>query len=59
MPHPDDATCHGQLEAGADYLAREAADPGERDTHRRMATVYRERARGAAGPGGPGAGVTP
>ena len=52
-----DATYYAQLEAGADYLAREAADPGERDTHRRMAGVYRERAREAAAPVDAGMGI--
>ena len=57
MPGTDDATYYAQLEAGAHYLALKAADPTERDTHRRMAIVYRERAREAAAPAETGTGL--
>jgi hypothetical protein len=56
MASSDDAAFHAQLEAGADCLAREAAGPAGRDTHRRLAMVCRERAREAGGPVRPGPG---
>jgi hypothetical protein len=48
MRGPGDAIYHGELQAGAEYLAGRASDPAERALHLGMARVYRSRGRDAA-----------
>jgi hypothetical protein len=50
MPGLDDATYYAELEAGAEFLAGNSADPGERAAHRWMAGLYRGRARDSGAP---------
>jgi hypothetical protein len=48
MGRRDDEAYYGELEAGAEYLAANSLDAGERAAHLTMARVYRRRGRDAA-----------
>ncbi len=48
MSDDPDETYYARLEAGAAYLAEEAADPAARARHLKMAELYGDRAREAA-----------
>jgi hypothetical protein len=48
MPDGSDEGYYASLEQGAEFLANEATDPGQRAVHLKMANIYRNRALDAA-----------